>query len=71
MSIEKRIRMLTFCLFAFTFAEILLALIALLEGSSIAHVALIYGSQLVLVDGLTFTSRRRLKRELKTLGSAN
>ena len=65
MSLEKRIRVLTFCLVAFTFAEILLALVGLLEGSSLAHVALLYGIQLVLFDGFAFRARNRLQKELQ------
>jgi len=63
MTIEKRLKMLTFALVTFTCAEIFLALIALLENSTPGHVALIYGSQLVLIDGMILSSRKRLKRE--------
>ena len=65
MSIEKRLRMLTVSFIVFTFAEVFLALIALLENSTLGHIALIYGTQLVLFDGFILSSRKRLKRELQ------
>jgi hypothetical protein len=65
MSIEKRLRILTVCLVGITLAEIFLALIALLENSTLGHVALIYGTQLVLFDGIIISTRQRLKRELQ------
>ncbi len=70
MSTEKRLRMLMVCFIVFTLVEIVLALIALLENSTVGHVALIYGTQLVLFDGLIISTRRRLKRELQSQSSA-
>ena len=58
------------CFIVFTLVEIFLALIALLENSTLGHVALIYGTQLVLFDGLIISTRRRLKRELQSQSSA-
>lgn len=71
MSIQKRLRMLMFSLITVTFAEIFLALIALLQNSSLLHVALIYGTQLVLIDGFILSSRNRLKREVQTQSTAS
>jgi len=69
MTLEKRIRLLTFAMIAITLGEFVLALIALLQGSSIAHVVLVYGSQLVLFDWTIISSRKRLKRELQLSGA--
>ncbi len=71
MSIQKRLRMLMFSLITVTFAEIFLALIALLQNSSLLHVALIYGTQLVLIDGFILSSRNRLKREVQAQSTAS
>jgi hypothetical protein len=65
MTLEKRIRVLSISIVAITFAEGLLGLIALIEGSSLAHVALIHGTQWLLVVGLAISSRKRLKKELQ------
>jgi hypothetical protein len=63
--------MLMFSLITVTFAEIFLALIALLQNSSLLHVALIYGTQLVLIDGFILSSRNRLKREVQAQSTAS
>jgi hypothetical protein len=68
MSIEKRIRLLTFAVVAITLGEFVLGFIALLQSSSVAHVALVYGSQLVLFDWIIISSRNRLKRESHSSG---
>lgn len=60
-----------FSLITVTFAEIFLALIALLQNSSLLHVALIYGTQLVLIDGFILSSRNRLKREVQAQSTAS
>jgi len=64
MSLEKRIRLLSISLIAITLAEIFLAVLDLLSGHTLARVALIYGPQLLLLDGFILSSRQRLKREL-------
>ena len=64
MTVEKRIRLPTVAFIVITVAEILMALLDLLTGSTVAHVALVYGSQLLLLDGFILYSRSRLKRGL-------
>jgi len=70
MSLEKRIRLLSFTLVIFTMAEVLLALISLLEGHSLTRVALIYGTQLLMFGGSIASSRVRLKKDLRQQRSA-
>ena len=70
MSTEKRLRMLMVCLIVMTLAEFFLAFLALLENSTLGHVALIYGTQLVLFDGIIISTRQRLKRELRSQSGA-
>jgi hypothetical protein len=66
MSIEKRIRLLTFLAVAFSFVEVCLAVLNLLTGYTLTHVALVYGSQLVIFDWIILSARNRFKRELKS-----
>ena len=64
MTLEKRITVLSICIGLIVFADVFLSLIDLLEGSSVMHIALLYGAPMIVVVVLAASSRARLKKEL-------
>jgi hypothetical protein len=56
----QRRKLMTFAIVAFNFGELLLAAVNFLEGESLGRVALINGSQLVMMNLIMFYYRRKL-----------